>query len=307
MVRKYSNGRGWFSESERHSLSARGIRTGRGGGSARIGIHYATEVVPLPTDIREIKSTRYVGGDFEFTFQPIEGSLSITKAPDGGYVAKYLVRDENAESPDTLGDKGLFLVHYHRDFDVRKNDVITEDDARAWYQGEDIPQEKDYWILPVEAYIHSGVALAISKEGNFPDRRWDVSNVGLVLADKKEFKTKAKAEKAMRGLVETWNEYLSGDVYGVVADKYDKDKKLVDNESVWGYYGEKYAMEELKGFNPDFSARVPAGQKKITQYSKRSDIRKKILREPTAPYELPTMLLPKKVIDAEVERRMRYH
>ena len=31
---------------------------------------------------------------------------------------------------ETYGDDNLFLVHYHRDFDIRRKEIITEDDAR---------------------------------------------------------------------------------------------------------------------------------------------------------------------------------
>jgi hypothetical protein len=172
--------------------------------------------------------------------------MYITQLDDGTYEAKYLVRDDNPQSPEETGDDGAFLVHYHRDFDIRRDKIITEDDARRWYQGEKIEQEKKYWIIPVEAYIHSGVSLAIGNRGNFPDRQWDVSHVGLAMISKKEFKSRQKAEKYSQGLLEQWNQYLGGDVYGIVIDKYDKNKKLVDNDSTWGYYGYKYAMEELK-------------------------------------------------------------
>jgi len=49
-------------------------------------------------------------------------------------------------------------------------------------------------------------------------------------------------------LVESWNEYLGGDVYGCVKETYDKNKKQIDQDSCWGFYGYKYALEELKIF-----------------------------------------------------------
>jgi hypothetical protein len=107
---------------------------------------------------------------------------------------------------------------------------------------------KKYHIFGLEAYIHSGVSLSLSHEGNFPDRQWDVSQLGLVFASKKEWKSRAKARKAALGLIETWNCSMSGDVYGCVREEYDQDKKQIKEDSCWGFYGYKYAIEELKTF-----------------------------------------------------------
>lgn len=105
---------------------------------------------------------------------------------------------------------------------------------------------KKYHIFGLEAYIHGGVALALSNEGNFCDRRWDVSQLGLVFVSKAEWKTREKAREAARGLIETWNQYLIGDVYGIVKETYDKDKEQLDHEACWGFYGEEYALKALK-------------------------------------------------------------
>lgn len=258
-MKNYSKyGKGWFKESERHRLARMGIKTGRKTDYS-LGIGYAKE-------IREIKkATTYTDGEFEYTFSPIEDTINVIKVADG-YIVKYLTRDEDPESPDALGDDNLFLVHYHRDFQVENKNIITEDDARDFYQGNKIEQEKDYYIIPIEAYIHSGVSLAISQEGDFPDRQWDVSHVGLALASKKEFKSKKQAEKAIRGLVESWNQYLGGDVYSIVAEKYDNNKEQVDYDVVGGYYGFEEAKKELKGFKYGTFTKSP--QKKITEFSK---------------------------------------
>ena len=93
---------------------------------------------------------------------------------------------------------------------------------------------KDYHIFGLEAYIHSGVVLALSREGNFPDRQWDVSQLGLVFVSKKEWKTRAKAREAALGLIEYWNSCLSGEVYGFVIE--DSEGGTLD--SCWGFFGD---------------------------------------------------------------------
>ena len=50
--------------------------------------------------------------------------------------------------------------------------------------------EKKYHIFGLEAYIHSGVVLALSSECNFSDRQWDVLQLGAVFVARKEWKIK---------------------------------------------------------------------------------------------------------------------
>lgn len=88
----------------------------------------------------------------------------------------------------------------------------------------------------------------MSYEGNFPDRQWDVSQIGLVFVSKKEFKRRDKARKAAKEYIETWNKYLAGDVYGCIIEEYDTEKKPVKYESCWGYYGYESALKDLQRF-----------------------------------------------------------
>jgi hypothetical protein len=103
---------------------------------------------------------------------------------------------------------------------------------------------KKYHVFGLEAYIHSGVALALSREGNFPNRRWDVSQLGIVFVARAEWPSRGKAEEAARGLIESWNDCLSGNVYGYVIEGPDEEHL----ESCWGFSGdyEKYALEEAR-------------------------------------------------------------
>lgn len=150
-----------------------------------------------------------------------------------------LIRDQDAESPDDWGDESLFLVGYHRDFSVERDDAISKEDLITHFNGEKIAQAKDYFIFGLEAYIHSGVVLALTNGGNFPDRQWDVSKLGAVLVSKKEARGRKAAEKLARSLVDKWNTYLSGDIFGFVIE--DKDGK--DMDSCWGFYGIEEAEE----------------------------------------------------------------
>ena len=124
-----------------------------------------------------------------------------------------IVQDEDSRSPQEDSDNGLFLVANHRDFYVAEpgEKRVPRDPAELLDR-----YKKTHWVFPLEAYNHSGVVLALSHEGNFPDRNWDVSQLGFVFVAKSEWRLSAKAREAALSLVNTWNQYLSGDVWGYV-------------------------------------------------------------------------------------------
>jgi len=184
---------------------------------------------------------------FKYNLAPLEDTITIKETADG-YAVGYLVQDESADSPDRFSDDSIFLVHYHRDMWV-PSERMTDDVLRAWYLGEESEEvskiERDYWIFPVAAYIHSGVVLSLGNGRGFPDYRWDVSHVGAVFASKGEWQDEKKAEEAAEQLITSWNEYLAGDVYCIVIEIYDKEKKSIDYDIVGGYSGLRYALGEL--------------------------------------------------------------
>lgn len=142
--------------------------------------------------------------------------------------------NDNAESPQEWGDGSLFLVHYHRQFWVDEKTFVTKEEIQDWYNNKGDLEER-YWIWPVSAYIHGGVALSMGSGRHFPDYDWDVSHVGAVLASKKEFDNEEDAHKACESLIEVWNLYLSGEVYGYyITDSEDEDVGY----GCSGYYGD---------------------------------------------------------------------
>jgi len=285
-------GMGWFKESERHSLARRGIKTGRKSSALQVNL--------CKVDYSAEDTLKHEWLNDKSAVEAYELNNTVIR----------IYPDDTAESPDEWKNDNLFLVHYHRDFEVERDDIITKDDARNLYQGNKIPQEKDYWIFPVDAYIHGGVSLTMlgGFHGRLPQghEQFDVSSVGLILASKKEFKSMVEAEKSAKGLLENWNTYLLGDVYGFdVSDP--KTGESID--SCWGFYGKDEAKKEAensaKSYDPA-KRHLLKGQRKVTEYSKEeTDMRKNVMSVRPAPYDLPNELLPKSVIDKEVKRRMK--
>lgn len=48
------------------------------------------------------------------------------------------------------------------------------------------------------------------------------------------------------GAVETYNQYVNGDVYGVVTAEYDMSGELISEDSCWGFFGREWAEDELE-------------------------------------------------------------
>ena len=197
-------------------------------------------------ELKTITKTTHYADDFETTFTPIEESIELEKTATG-YEMRYLIQESDPMAPNDCGDDGAFLVHYHRDFWIENNNVVTEDNIREWYNGKKIEQQKDYHIFEVSALIHSGVWLTLGDQGFLSDGGgFDTSHVGAVLIAKNEFKTRDKARKQAGYLVENWNQYLSGDVYALVKELYNKEKTLLDYDCIGSYSGYNYALESLK-------------------------------------------------------------
>ena len=113
--------------------------------------------------------------------------------------------------------------------------------------------EKHYIILPLFVYEHGGITMNTSGF-SCP---WDSGQVGFIYVSvaeaKKEYgwnrltsKRRKQIESYLRQEVETYDKYLTGDVWGYVI--YEEEDDPI--ESCWGFYGydecEREAIEMLK-------------------------------------------------------------
>jgi len=128
-------------------------------------------------------------------------------------------------------DEDVFLTAYHREFTI-ESDIVSKEGCRFLITGDEGNEEeaeeiaKKYHHWTIEAYIHGGVSLDFSNEGNYPDRRWDVSNpIGLIFVKKIKGETKDKAKEKAGRLLETYNQLNRGEVYGYIIED-DEDEVL---------------------------------------------------------------------------------
>jgi len=128
----------------------------------------------------------------------------------------------------SLGDKGF-------NYSTGSDCIMVAQEARK--QG-DIAH-------PLYLYDHSGITISLLPF-SCP---WDSGQVGFVIIRRekmlKEFSAKkfskslkAKALKIAEGEVQTYDQYLRGEIYGYKIDE--------DGDSCWGFYGQEDCLTEAK-------------------------------------------------------------
>jgi len=172
------------------------------------------EIVPIDFRIQKHIRESYSGGGFEFTFEPIEGSLVIEKTVSG-YKAKYLTVDNDPMDPRTEFDNigNMFCEHGRYNIGDKHNYVFGDfnswDDFKARI-------ENDYnvaLIYPLFLYDHSGLRIRM-----FPfNDRWDSGQVGFVFVTKEKIKevygeTEDLMEDVLRNSLEKAKTSIEGEV-----------------------------------------------------------------------------------------------
>jgi hypothetical protein len=208
----------------------------------------------------------------------------------------HIFQDSNPESPDDWENDEIFLVYKHKDFTINRDGFICKEiynylnylesieDKNKFNYKEVIEKWEynkgvnysEYHIFTVYAHIHGGVSLSLNHNGD----RWDTSSTGFILIKKDLLKGSSKNEENLteeeartnyvENLIKTWNQYLSGEVYGFKVfeqvETYTITKENLDNissennfinkseliaestknieleeiDSCWGFYGSDY-------------------------------------------------------------------
>lgn len=178
-----------------------------------------------------------------------------------------IIADTDPESPREWSTFGR-MVCWHRRYnlgDWRKDQRYPEHtdgttfsdpgDFREWWR----ENGKGGVILPLFLYDHSGITMST---GPF-SCPWDSGQVEYIYATREmilaEFggkiltaKRKQQAEKILRQEVETYDQYLTGDIWGYVIE--DEEGNYL--ESCWGFYGSDYCKTEALSM-ADHLVRIP--------------------------------------------------
>lgn len=167
-----------------------------------------------------------------------------------GYTIKIKYEEDPADprGDDNIGRMICFHSRYRLgdDHDYRHNDYNGWSELRAQL----IKDFRNDVILPLYLYDHSGITMNTTGFSC----GWDSGQVGFIIVDRNWLYdcrgvkkiTKKERElllKQLKGEVETYDSYLTGDAYGYCIE--DEDEEEV--ESCWGYLGDSdYPMQEAK-------------------------------------------------------------
>lgn len=174
---------------------------------------------------------------------------------------KYLLeieRDSSPESPRTWDNFGK-MICFHRRYDLGDEHDYCSGNYDGWDElREQIEQDHNVGvILPLYLYDHSGITMSTSPFSC----QWDSGQVGWIFCTKEDMDSNwiqlsgqdkiERSEVLLKGEVETYDQYLTGDVYGykvfevTECDHGHEHKELVD--SCWGFYGEDECRSEGEG------------------------------------------------------------
>lgn len=170
---------------------------------------------------------------------------------------------------DNLGT--MICAHGRYDLGDRTFNV---DAYGGWDEMRENEIPRDAVVIPLWLHDHSGLSLHTGRTC-----QWDSGQIGFIYVDyatlREEYGVKRitkaiieKAEKHLMAEIKTYDQYLSGDMYGfrlyeINTDRLDDDEisieefmEMSENEmdeymdetdSCWGFYGEDFIIEDLTG------------------------------------------------------------
>lgn len=170
-----------------------------------------------------------------------------------------IVQDPDPQSPKEWDQLGT-VVTWHRRF------CLDEDGEKAFGSPQDFLRaaKRGRWIyLPISLLDHSGQTIWVGSGPSSSDPGgWDSGQVGFIYATRESIEKIGtpirQVRSCLRSEVETWDQWLKGDVYGYEVTGPDGD--VVD--SCWGFYGVESAREEMLA-SLESSARQEQGAEQL--------------------------------------------
>lgn len=187
-----------------------------------------------------------------------------------GAVRLRIVIDPEPSNPRTDFDNLATMACWHRryrlgdaDGPARLRDAVRASGARRSRRSDHLEDPatlaqalagcQDIVWLPLYLYDHSGITMSTACSYPFNDR-WDAGQVGFVFMTRGPILAtlaspsarcltralRAAAAALMRSEVETYDRYLTGNVFGYVVER-ETGEHL---DSCWGYFGETHCLEE---------------------------------------------------------------
>lgn len=180
----------------------------------------------------------------------------------GGYTAE-IYYDEWPESPREWDNVG-HMICFHRKYNLGDEHDYRSKNYSGWEDMFDALLEEygeGSVILPLYLYDHGGITM---KVGAFRDP-WDSGQVGYIVASEEAIKREwdgdeKKAEEGLRCEVETYDQYLRGEVFGYAITNASGEEV----DSCWGFFGRDHVQEEIDRVLDYFMKKEEAARKRIT-------------------------------------------
>ena len=163
-------------------------------------------------------------------------------------------QDSNPDNPRSW-DNVTTMICFHKRYNLGDKHDYKSDNFDEWIEVRE-QIESDYKVLmikPLYMYDHSGITIR-----TYPfDCQWDSGQIGWIFIEEKQWiqmmgedmdRSEDRLEKIIEGDIETYDKYITGEVYGYevyeveTCNKGCEHKTLVD--SCWGFYGEEDCREE---------------------------------------------------------------
>lgn len=174
---------------------------------------------------------------------------TFTETLENGLIAHVEIQpDLDPENPrNEWWDNFGTMVCFHRRYDLGDEHNLSVEEAKK------LAGRKDVISLPLYLYDHSGITMRTSPF-SCP---WDSGQVGFIYVTlekvRKEYGVKRvskelrqKVKNILSGEVETYDQYLTGDVWGYDVTVKDQAGNEVASDSCWGFYGLDYCREAAR-------------------------------------------------------------
>jgi hypothetical protein len=176
-------------------------------------------------------------------------------------ISNYLIeviQDESPESPREWDNLGT-MICFHGRYNLGDKHDYRSGDYSGWdEQRKDIEKKENACvILPLYLYDHSGITMSTIPFGC----NWDSFQVGWIVISKEKVRKEYNVKRINKELIEkvtnilenevkTYDQYLTGDVYGHKIFKVTECELGHEHKeevySCWGFYGEEECMTEAE-------------------------------------------------------------
>lgn len=190
---------------------------------------------------------------------PLVGNL-----PNGNTLVSYMVADHDAWHladvfEDPHGWQQFTILESQRDAD-RLSGQLNEcgacggeyggcfDECPGFEHSDARKALIDRRAFLFEKYEHGLVNYALRGESSRVDRQWDVTPIAGFLWADDDWGSDVNLEDAAREFLQSYTDWCNGNVWAIVHQEYDAEQNPVgDDETCWGYIGDKDAADVMKG------------------------------------------------------------